>query len=40
MGSTPTTDNNWKITPNADPELFNQDQNDLRWQQQQKDREI
>jgi len=31
---TPTTDNNWKITPNANPELFNQDQNDLKWQQQ------
>ena len=36
---TPATDNNWRITPNADPELFNQDQNDLKWQQQ-KGREL
>ena len=31
----PEEDNDWRITPNVDPELFNQDQNDLRWQQEQ-----
>ena len=32
---TPETDNDWKITPNVDPELLVPDQNDLRWQQEQ-----
>ena len=31
----PEEDNNWRITPNVDPKLFNQDQNNLIWQQQQ-----
>ena len=28
------TDNDWRIQPNVNPELFAPDQNDLQWQQQ------
>ena len=30
----PEEDNNWRITPNADPELYKNDPNNLIWQQQ------
>lgn len=30
----PDTDNDWRITPNADPEHIIPDQNDLQWQQE------
>ena len=30
----PDTDNDWRIQPNVNPELFAPDQNDLKWQQQ------
>ena len=30
----PEEDNDWRITPNVNPELFEPDQNDLKWQQQ------
>ena len=30
----PEEDNNWKITPNADPEVYRNDPNNLIWQQQ------
>jgi hypothetical protein len=30
----PKDDNDWRITPNVDPELHRPDQNDLKWQQQ------
>ena len=30
----PDTDNDWRIQPNVNPELFAPDQNDLQWQQQ------
>ena len=33
--ATQRTDNNWKITPNADPEVYRNDPNNLIWQQQQ-----
>ena len=32
---TPEDSNDWKITPDVDPELLVPDQNDLRWQQEQ-----
>ena len=30
----PEDDNDWRITPNVDPELHSPDQNDLKWQQE------
>ena len=30
----PKDDNDWRITPNVNPELHRPDQNDLKWQQQ------
>ena len=30
----PEDDNDWRITPNADPEHLIPDQNDLKWQQE------
>jgi hypothetical protein len=35
----PEVDNDWKITPNVDPKLYQENQDDLRWQQQ-KGREL
>ena len=35
----PEEDNDWKITPNVDPNLHQENQDDLRWQQQ-KGREL
>jgi hypothetical protein len=35
---TPEDSNEWKITPNVDPELLVPHQHDLRWQQQQGDK--
>ena len=35
----PEVDNDWKITPNVDPKLHQENQDDLRWQQQ-KGREL
>jgi len=34
LSEDPIDDNDWRITPNVDPELHRPDQNDLKWQQQ------
>jgi hypothetical protein len=35
---TPEDSNEWRITPDVNPELIVPNQNDLRWQQEQGDR--